>query len=55
MIFPPSMKCLPLLRQGWRAGVIGHMLDELLDGKLSIHIHDPLADEPLAFEQRVRP
>ena len=31
---------------------IGHRLDHLLSGDLSIRITDPLADEPLAFEPR---
>lgn len=42
----------PLLAQGWRAEVIGHLIDELLAGNLAIHIHDPLADEPLAISPR---
>jgi ribonuclease D len=42
----------PALAVGWRAEVIGRRLDELLEGKLSVHIHDAAADQPLAFEQR---
>jgi ribonuclease D len=40
----------PLLARGWRAGVIGTLIDDLLVGKLSIRIADPLSDHPLAFE-----
>jgi ribonuclease D len=40
----------PALTRGWRAEVVGHVLDDLLAGKLSMRIADPLADQPLAFE-----
>jgi ribonuclease D len=41
---------LPALAQGWRAEVVGHSIDELLAGQLSIRITDPLSEQPLAFE-----
>lgn len=40
----------PLLAQGWRAEVVGHLIDDLLTGKTSIRIRDPHSDQPLAFE-----
>ncbi len=40
----------PSLAVGWRAEVVGHVIDDLLAGKLTIRIRDPLADEPLSFE-----
>lgn len=40
----------PVLARGWRAQVIGTLIDDLLAGKLSIRIADPLSDHPLAFE-----
>jgi ribonuclease D len=43
---------VPLLARGWRAEVVGQVIDHLLDGDLAIHIGDPLADEPLEFERR---
>jgi ribonuclease D len=43
---------LPTLAQGWRAEVVGHVIDHLLSGDLVLRITDPLADEPLAFERR---
>jgi ribonuclease D len=43
---------VPLLARGWRAEVVGQVIDHLLAGDLAIRIADPLADEPLAFEQR---
>jgi ribonuclease D len=43
---------IPLLASGWRAEVVGQVIDHLLAGDLSIRIADPLADEPLEFERR---
>jgi ribonuclease D len=40
----------PLLGRGWRAEVVGRLIDDLLAGKLAIRVHDPLSDEPLSFE-----
>jgi len=40
----------PLLARGWRAQVIGTLIEDLLAGNLSIRIADPLSDHPLAFE-----
>ncbi len=42
---------LPILGQGWRATVVGRLIEELLAGKVSVRIHDPHADEPLVFEK----
>jgi ribonuclease D len=39
------------LAQGWRAEVVGQLLDDLLAGKVSIRIRDPRSDQPLAFER----
>jgi ribonuclease D len=43
---------VPLLARGWRAEVVGQVIDHLLAGDLAIRIADPLADEPLEFERR---
>lgn len=43
---------VPLLATGWRAEVVGQVIDHLLAGDLAIRIADPLADEPLEFERR---
>jgi ribonuclease D len=40
----------PSLTQGWRAEVIGRVLDDLLAGRLAIRIADPRAEQPLAIE-----
>jgi len=42
----------PVLAQGWREEVVGHIIEDLLAGKTSIRIRDPLSEEPLAFEPR---
>jgi ribonuclease D len=43
---------VPLLAQGWRAEVVGQVIDHLLAGDIANRIADPLAEEPLMFEQR---
>jgi len=40
----------PALGRGWRAEVVGHVIDDLLNGRTSIRIRDPLSEEPLAFD-----
>lgn len=42
----------PLLTQGWRAEVVGEVLKDLLLGRTTLHIVDPRAEQPLAFEPR---
>ena len=40
----------PALLQGWRAELVGNLLDDLLSGKKSIRIADPRNEDPLAFD-----
>jgi ribonuclease D len=40
----------PILAQGWRADLVGHLIEELLSGKKSIRIADPQSEHPLAFD-----
>jgi len=40
----------PTLLQGWRADLVGNLLDDLLGGKKSIRIADPKHEDPLAFD-----
>lgn len=40
----------PALAEGWRADVVGRVIDDLLAGKLAIRVEDVHADQPLAFE-----
>jgi ribonuclease D len=42
----------PLLAQGWRAQVVGRVIEDLISGELAVRINDPLADEPLTFEPK---
>jgi ribonuclease D len=41
----------PALLQGWRADLVGNLLDDLLSGKKSIRIADPKNEDPLAFDE----
>jgi ribonuclease D len=41
----------PLLARGWRAEVVGQLIDDLLAGKLAVRVADPRSDEPLSFER----
>jgi len=41
---PPGLAC------GWRAQVVGHVIDELLDGKRAIRVRDPLSENPLSLD-----
>jgi len=40
----------PALSRGWRAEVVGHTIEDLLAGKLSIRIVDPTSNRPLSFD-----
>lgn len=42
---------LPRLAQGWRAEVVGEMIDDLLAGRLAIRIGDPRSEDPLVIER----
>lgn len=37
----------PALAHGWRAEVVGQVVDELLSGRLAVRVHDPRAENPL--------
>jgi hypothetical protein len=39
----------PLLTRGWRATVVGQVIEELLAGHLAIRIRDATAEQPLEF------
>ncbi len=40
----------PLLARGWRADLVGHLIEDLLAGRKSIRIDDPLSEHPLSFD-----
>ena len=42
---------VPALAQGWRAELVGNVIDDLLAGKRSIRITNALAEDPLVFEK----
>jgi len=41
---------LPILARGWRAELVGNVIDDLLDGKKSIRISNAKDTDPLVFE-----
>lgn len=41
---------LPILARGWRAELVGKLIEELLDGKKSIRITNAKHPDPLAFD-----
>ncbi len=42
---------IPVLAEGWRAQLVGNVIDDLLAGTRSIRIANALADDPLVFEK----
>lgn len=49
--FYPESEPTPRLATGWRKDVVGKSLRDLLRGKVSIRIQDPLSDHPLQFDE----
>jgi ribonuclease D len=41
----------PSLTQGWRAELVGNLIDELIAGKKSIRIKNPHEEDPLVFDE----
>jgi ribonuclease D len=41
----------PALARGWRAQVVGCLLDDLLAGKLAVRVRDPRCSEPLEIRK----
>ncbi|MGC3968361.1 MAG: hypothetical protein QM775_13600 [Pirellulales bacterium] len=46
-----SEGAIPVLARGWRSEVVGHLIEELLAGRMSIRIADPNSEHPLVFEE----
>jgi len=42
----------PLLAEGWRARVVGDLVDDLLSGRAALRIGDIRAHDPLVIERR---
>jgi ribonuclease D len=41
----------PALASGWRAEVVGQLVEDFLAGRLALRITDPLSDDPIRFEK----
>ena len=41
---------VPALAQGWRAKLVGNLIDDLLNGKKSIRIQNPRSPHPIEFD-----
>ena len=46
-----KLKTEPSLASGWRAEIVGTLIDRILDGKLAIRVTDPKSDHPLSIEE----
>ncbi len=42
----------PALALGWRADVVGRVIEDLIEGKVTARVGDPASDQPLIFEPR---
>ncbi len=42
----------PALAQGWRAEVVGRVIEDLIAGKMTIRVTDPASEQPLLIEPR---
>lgn len=49
-----SGQSAPALARGWRAEIVGRAIDDLLAGKVSLRIQDPLSAHPLVLEESTR-
>lgn len=45
----------PRLARGWRAEVVGRLLDDVLAGQVCIRVRDPRSNQPLSFERLASP
>jgi ribonuclease D len=44
----------PPLAVGWRAEIVGRVIEDLLDGKLLVGVGNPLDDQPLVFKKSTK-
>ncbi|MGC4005161.1 MAG: HRDC domain-containing protein [Pirellulales bacterium] len=40
----------PVLASGWREQVVGQLIEDLLEGKVRVHVENPKSEDPLRFE-----
>jgi ribonuclease D len=45
-----DLKTEPELASGWRAQIVGQLIDRVLDGTVAIRVSDPKSDHPLQLE-----
>ena len=45
-----KLKKPPELTEGWRAEIVGQLIEKVLDGKIAIRVDDPRSDMPLIIE-----
>lgn len=43
---------LPALARGWRAEVVGRVIEDLIEGKMVVRVGDPASEQPLILENR---
>jgi ribonuclease D len=42
----------PVLATGWREQVVGRLIEDLLEGKVMVHVENPHSEDPLRFDPR---
>ena len=50
-----KLKQPPELAAGWRAEIVGQVIEQILDGKLVIRVDDPRSEHPLIIEKPSSP
>ena len=45
-----ELKEAPDLASGWRAEIVGQLIDRVLDGTIAIRVDAPKSDQPLQLE-----
>ena len=46
-----ELKETPKLARGWRADLVGQLVEKLLDGSIAISVEDPKSDHPLTLRE----
>jgi len=49
-VFDINNKEIPKLQRGWRGEVFGQLLVDVLDGKITLRVANPTAENPIAFD-----
>ena len=42
----------PALARGWRSEVVGRVIEDLIEGRITIRVGDPASEQPLILEPR---